>query len=286
MTEKEQHIIFNGEIILASTPVFLHNNRGFCYGDGLFETMHGYGTDIQFYDDHCARLYEGLKVLKIDISENLSAIKIEKEIKRLLNRDKLFEGVRIRMSVFRDSEGLFTPKQNQASYMISCSALENSFYKLNQKGLIIDVYDEMPLGLQPFSGYKTANSLSYVMAGLWAREHELDDCLLINDKGYLIEGFHSNVFVVKNQILYTPGLSLGCVRGIMRKQILSLANDLGLKVFDNAEIHQSFLMDADEVFFTNAIEGVRWVVAYKQKRYFNKIARTLSENLNTSTFSK
>jgi branched-subunit amino acid aminotransferase/4-amino-4-deoxychorismate lyase len=286
MTEKEQHIIFNGEVVLASTPLFLFNNRGFNYGDGIFETMHGYGTDIQFINDHFERLNEGLNALKISFTGNLQQAKIEKEIKRLLNRDKLFEGVRIRLAVFRDSEGLFTPKTNNASYIISCTELDSSFYKLNQKGLVIDIYNEIPKSIQPYSGFKTANSLPYVMAGLWAKEHDLDDCLIVNDKMQIIEGFHSNVFVVKNQVLYTPALSEGCVKGIMRIQIIRIANELGLKVFETTKMEQDALLDADEIFLTNAVEGIRWVVAYKNKRYFNKVARALNENLNTTTFNK
>ena len=66
---KEQHIIFNGEVLLASEPIFLYNNRGFCYGDGIFETMHCYGTDIQFIEDHFKRLYAGFELLKLKIQK-------------------------------------------------------------------------------------------------------------------------------------------------------------------------------------------------------------------------
>ena len=285
MPDNPKHIIFNGEIVFSDVPHLFHNNRGFCYGDGIFETMHAFGTEIQFVDAHFERLYKGLKTLKIEVSETIAQQKIVREIVRLLNIEKLFNGVRLRLAVYRNSEGFYSPKQNLPAYIIACSSLENGHFELNHKGQSIDIFKEITKPVNSFSSFKTANSLVNTMAGIWTKEHGLDDCLILNDKGQIIEGFHSNLFIVKDNQIYTPSLILGCVNGIMRNQVLYAAQELGFATNENIQVSESALLDADEIFLTNAIEGIRWVGAFRQRRYFNKTAKLLCEQLNKQAFT-
>ena len=129
------------------------------------------------------------------------------------------------------------------------------------------------------------NSLINTMAGIWAKEHGFDDCLIINDRGQIIESFHSNLFIVKDNVIYSPALILGCVDGVMRTQILKIAREIGFSTNDNIQITESDLLGADEIFLTNAIEGIRWIGAFRQRRYFNKIAKQLCEHLNKNIFA-
>ncbi|WP_289460258.1 aminotransferase class IV, partial [Klebsiella pneumoniae] len=89
-----------------------------------------------------------------------------------------------------------------------------------------------------------------------------------------------NIFLVKKSKIYTPSLSEGCVEGVMRKQIINIANKLNMEVFDNGFMTPDDIPLADEFFLTNAINGIQWVVGYKQKRFFNKIAIELINKLN------
>lgn len=284
MPDANRHIILNGEIFADTDPVVFHNNRAFCYGDALFETMHAYGTEIQFANDHFSRLYRGMQVLKMDISELLEPQKIKREIVRLLNRDKLFGGARIRIEVFRDSEGIYKPLQNKVSYIIEAKPLDDEHYELNTKGLAIDVFKDICKPVNIFSSFKTSNALLNVIAGIWAKEQGLDDCLILNDKGHIIEGYHSNLFLVKNNVLYTPSIEQGCVDGVMRKHVLEVADIQDIKIVENIKITEQALAEADEIFLSNAIEGIRWVGAYHQRRFFNKVARNLCLKLNEIAF--
>ncbi len=95
------------------------------------------------------------------------------------------------------------------------------------------------------------------MAGIYAKEKKLDDCLLINENGNIIEGISSNIFLIKGSTLTTPSLKEGPVAGIMRKQILKIADDVGFKINNESSITQSQVLHADEVFLTNSINGIR-----------------------------
>ncbi len=128
--------------------------------------------------------------------------------------------------------------------------------------------------------------LIYTLAAIYRKENGFDDCLLINEKNALVESVSSNLFIVKNKVLFTPPLDDGCVEGIMRKQIIKISRKLNYKVIDNKSLFPDDLIQADEVFLTNAIRGVSWVVAYKEKRFFNTTSKTLIRELNVSNFIK
>jgi len=280
----ERHIILNGEIISGSQPVIFHNNRAFCYGDGLFETMHAFGTEILFAESHFSRLNKGMTALKMEIPGSISKEKICREITRLLNRDKLFGSVCVRLTIFRDSDGYYTPKQNTIGYLIECKLLENDYYQLNQKGLSIDIYYDFQKTPGILSQFKTCNSAVYILAGISAKERGLDDCLVLNNRGAIIESSNSNIFLVRKDIIYTPSLEQGCIDGTMRLQVISLAKSSAIRVEEITITNENVLLDADEIFLTNVISGIRWVMAFRQRRYFNKVAKLLCEKLNAEAF--
>ncbi len=277
-------ILYNGEYHLKDEFGLSYKNRAFCYGDGLFETMHANGTDIQFFEDHMIRLKYGMGILKMEIPTIIESGFIEKEIIKLLHKNKLYQGVRIRLSVFRNDGGKYTPASNNISYLIETEYIKNDYYELNQKGLLIDIFQDIRKPANQFSNLKTSNSLLYVMTGIYAKEKNIDDCILLNEAENIIEGISSNIFLIKGRTMSTPTLKDGPVAGIMRKQILKIADSVGFKINHESSITLEQLLNADEVFLTNSISGIRWVLAYKDKRYYNHNAKKLVDKLNMIAF--
>jgi len=107
----------------------------------------------------------------------------------------------------------------------------------------------------------------------------LDTALIQNDRMGIIESTSSNLFLVSNGVLYTPGLDGGATAGIMRAQIINLALASGMKVYECNLTPQNMLI-ADEVFLTNAVQGIQWVGSYRTKRYFNATIQSLMRDLN------
>lgn len=278
-------ILVNGEYHFKEKFAISYKNRAFCYGDALFETMHANGTEIQFFEDHIVRLKYGMQSLKMLVPAAINSGAIKKEIIKLLHKNKLYQGVRIRLSVFRNEGGKYTPSENTTSYLVETEFIENDKYQLNQKGYIIDVFKEIRKPINTFSNLKTANSLLYIMAGLYAKEKKLDDCILINEHNNLIESISSNIFLIKGRTMTTPALNNGPVAGIMRKQILKIADSVGFIINNESSINEKDLLNADEVFFTNSISGIKWVLAYKEKRYFNQNIKKLIDKLNQIAFT-
>jgi branched-chain amino acid aminotransferase len=271
-------INFNGELLPANSQLFTTANRAFRYGDGLFESMRLMKGQLKFADLHANRLQRGMKALKIDGYSQMDTWFLKEKVEQLATRNKIKHG-RLRLTVYRDSEGLYTPTQNKMGYCLELQPLDEPRYFLNDKGLIMDIFTELPKPTNYLSNIKTCNSLIYVMAGIFKTQNKLDDTFLLNQNGFLCEAGSSNIFVWYKSHLYTPALSEGCVEGVMRQVIIKLATQSNIP-FTEAQINPDILYEADEVFLTNATRGIQWVMGYGVKRYFNRLSKGLADELN------
>ena len=271
-------INFNGEILTADTKLVTASNRAFRYGDGLFESMRLMKGKVKYVDLHADRLQKGMKALKIDGYSQMDAWFLSEITEDLAKRSKL-KHARLRLTVYRDAEGLYTPTQNKMGWCLEIQPLEEPRYFLNTKGLIMDIFPDLPKPTNYLSNIKSCNSLVYVMAALYKVQNKLDDVFLLNQNGNLCEAGSSNVFVLYNKHLYTPALSEGCVEGVMRQVVIKLAADLHIPLTE-AQINPEILYEADEVFLTNATRGIQSVMGFGVRRYFNETGKLLLDELN------
>lgn len=271
-------INFNGEIYSEEDKLLTIANRGYRYGDGLFETMRMTKGKLKFADLHADRLQKGMKILKLEGYSQLDTYFLKDKAEELAKRNKL-QNARFKFTVYRNSEGLYTPDQNKHGYSLEVAALDSPYYQINAKGLIMDIYTEIHKPVNKLSNLKTCNSLPYVMAGIYKKQHKLDEAFILNQNGFLCESISANVFLVYQGQLYTPALSEGCVGGIMRQVVMQIAKSNDLAVVE-AQINPEILNEAEEVFITNAVKGIQWVMGFNRKRYFNEVSRFLVEKLN------
>jgi branched-subunit amino acid aminotransferase/4-amino-4-deoxychorismate lyase len=271
------HVILNGELCEADKPVITLDNRAFHYGDGLFETIRVVNGRPCFLDAHWARLLEGLKVLRIEQPEKLDRTSLERYLTQLVERCELPNG-RARLTVYRDSPGYYRPQHHAGGFTIELKPIPSPVYVLNDHGLTVDIYPEMRKAVNMLAVHKTLGCQLYVMASLWCMERGLDDCLLQNDRGNIIESSNGNLFIVSNGVLYTPSLTDGCLAGVMRMQVINLALANGIKVYE-CSLNPQNLLAADELFFTNASRGITWVGGYRTKRYTHRMAQALVDLL-------
>ena len=275
----EQFINHNGTILAADQTVFLYNNRGFCYGDAIFETIRIANHKPQFLKEHFQRLFWGISLFKMQMEEQLNQSFFEDAIIELAKKNNLNADGRAKLTIYRNQGGLYSPENNTISYLIEISTLLTDGYKLNIKGFNIDLYTEIKKSQNILSSIKSNNCAIYIMASIYKKQNLLDEFILFNDKGCITEAISSNIFVVKNGVLYTPEISSGCIEGVMRKKIIDIARDNHIEVYELSML-PNVLLEAEELFLTNAISGIQWVLAYKQKKYINTTAIRLIEKLN------
>lgn len=265
---------YNGVISERGDKVIDIHNRSFRYGDGLFESMRWENGDIPFLDYHIERLTKGMNILKLESAKLFDAFFVRQQVAQLVKKNNLQGLVRIRLNVFRDGGGLYAPETNKAAFLIEAEALTGLVNSHNSAGLIIDVFRDHKKPINDFSQIKSNNALLYVMAGIYRKSHGLDEVILLNDNGLLCEASGSNVFVWYRNTLYTPALSEGCVDGVMRRVVMEVALKNDIPVIE-AQINAEILNEAEELFLTNAVHGMQWVLGYQKKRFFNKLSKDL-----------
>lgn len=269
----------NGVVLSNDSPTIQAGNRAYLYGDGVFESiriMNGLPINLA---NHIQRLLEGAKAIKIRPSTFFTEQFFYDKIVELCKLSEIEEGGKCRVSLDRMMGGAYKPDSNESSFFIEVYPYESNNFELNSKGFEIDQYTDIKKQRNFLSNYKTKSGLVYVMAAINATERKLDDVLIANDQGGILESSSCNLFLVSNGVLYTPGLEEGCLAGTMRMQIINLALNNGIKVYECNILPQN-LLAADEIFLTNAIRGVNWVSGYRTKRYFNNMSRRFVALLN------
>ncbi|MFM7668577.1 MAG: aminotransferase class IV [Bacteroidota bacterium] len=273
------YVYNNGQVVPNNLPTINFGNRGHLYGDGVFESIRVVNGKAINVENHLIRLVEGAKALKMQVSDSITKEFLEQKIAELIHKSQLKEGAKCRVSLDRSPGGAYLPATNDSQLYIDIQPLAKNFYELNSFGIEMDIYLDLKLEKSILSKFKTKNGLKYVMAALTAQEKGLGDVFMTNDKGQVIETSNSNIFVVHNGVLYTPGIEDGCIAGTMRMQIINLALANNIKVYECPIMPQN-LLSADEIFLTNAIQGVRWVGGFRTKKYENTMSRRFVVLLN------
>lgn len=273
-------ISFNGECVPLEGFGLSPANRSFRYGDGLFETIRVVDGRMLWADQHYKRLRRSASILQMILPGHFSLQSMQEHIGELFAKNHPKGGsARIRFSLFRNDGGLYTPVSNKTSFLIESETLPEPSYRLNEEGIKLDIFPDSGKPLGPMSNLKTSSALVFVMAALYKTREDLDDCLILNHNGGIAEATSSNVFLVKDQELTTPGLDQDCVDGVMRSVLLELARESGLHIRE-AALKQGHLEQADELFLTNTINGIVWVRRFRNKTFGNDMSRHLVGLLN------
>lgn len=281
-----KYINYNGELVQSDIALLSAGNRAFCYGDGVFETIRCRNSEPLFFDKHYLRLRNALHHVKMELPASCTEEYFRIQINSLLQKNRFYKGARVRLNVFRSEGGLYTPTSRQAEFIITSTELENEFFEQNEKGLHIGIYEEMRKEINPLARFKTSSALLNVMASIWKTENDFNDCLLTNTAGHLIESLSSNLFCVIDNKLVTPAIESGCVDGTMRRTVIELAMKNNLPVAEVTALQKKHLLEADELFLTNAIQGITWVGAFGHKRYFHFVSTNLLRLLNQEVKSQ
>ena len=272
-------INFNGNSTSSDTNLLV-NNRAFLYGDGVFETLKIIDNKILFLEDHYFRLMASMRVVRMEIPMNFTMEYLEEQILSLANTNGCSASARARITVYRNEGGYYLPKQRSVSFLINCTALENTVYSNDIKPYEVDLYKDFYVTKQLLSSIKTTNKMINITGSIFADENGLDNCLMLNDDKNVIEALQGNLFMVFEGKLITPPISEGCLNGVMRKQILGLASKMeGLEVVEEP-ISPFNLQKADELFITNVIKGIQSITKYRKKEFGNTVADELVKRLN------
>lgn len=260
------YLNYNGKLFKPDKKLITADNRGFRYGDGLFETMKVLNNTISLAPYHFERLFDGIRLLEFDRPAFLTEQFLTNQILSLCTLNNHQAMARVRLMLFRGQGGLFDPVNSIPNFIIQTWPLEETDTVFDSAGLNIDMYHASRKCIDGFSHLKSNNYLPYLMAALHARKHHLDDCVLLNSNGNVCESAIANIFIVKNNQVLTPPLSEGCVAGVMRRYLLHRFAVMALSLQERP-LSVTDLADSDEIFLSNAVQGIRWVKQFNNRRY-------------------
>jgi branched-chain amino acid aminotransferase len=272
-------VYFLNEFVHPGDALLPLGNRAFRYGDGVFETLRILKGQVPLLGRHLYRLRSGSSILGMEMNPEWTNDWFRQKVSELLKRNEIQEGGMLRITLYRENGNFYAPSGNKALLVMEAEPLEDQQFGLNAKGLTVDLFNDVRKPLNPLSNLKTLSGLIYVLAGVFRNAKQIDNAILLNDNYNVAEAMNSNVFLVVNGVLYTPTLDEGCLDGVMRRYVIELAGQLGIKVYETA-IKPNDMLRADEIFLTNSLRGIQWVGAYRNKRYFNNTSEKLLQYLN------
>jgi branched-chain amino acid aminotransferase len=272
-------INYNGEL-LSSDTALSNSNRAFLFGDGVFETLKIVNNKILFLEDHYFRLMASMRIVRMQIPSNFTLEYLEDQILILVKATSCENSARVRFTVFRNEGGFYLPKTRSISYLIQATALPTSLYTFSDAPYEVDLYKDFFISKHLLSTLKTTNKMLNITGSIFADENDLQNCLLINNEKNVVEALNGNLFMLLGTKLITPPISEGCLNGIMRKQVLSIAKKL-----ENIEVIESVispfdLQKADELFITNVIIGIQPITKYRKKVFQTDLAKLIVTELN------
>jgi branched-chain amino acid aminotransferase len=259
-----EKICYNGKYIDKSKFFLSPDNRGFKYGDAFFETIRCFSGDPLFFEEHYFRMASSFVIMKMDVPFNFDMDVFRKLIQDLLIQNQLDQkSARVRITFFRKDGGYYLPTKNSINFMIDAAPLDGCRYNLNINGLKLGVYKDNYIESNSLSQLKSTNRLLNILAAIYARENNYDDVVLMNNFRNIVETVSGNLFAVLGDSIFTPPIQDGCVAGVMRKVLC--AN----KEFNIREKSLSYLdlLNAEEIFITNVICGVKWVGQINNSHY-------------------
>lgn len=272
----------NGTLTPNSTQLLSLTNRGYTYGDGLFETLKVVHGQIFFWEDHYFRLMASMRILRMEIPMNFTMEFLEQEILKTIEANQgLEESHKVRLYVNRVEGGLYYPESNAIDYFIRTEPLALDIYTIDpNQSYVADLFKDFYTAPGLLSSLKSNNRLMNTLGSIYAKENDLDTCLLLNTNKEVIEGLNGNLFLVSGHTIKTAPLTSGCVNGVMRKQVIELIKSMPDFELEETPISAFELQKADALFLTNVIVGIQPISKYRKKQYSFDVARLLCQKLN------
>lgn len=270
------YLCFQGEFF-REDQAFMKLNRAFKYADGCFESIRSIGHSIPLLERHLARLGETLSNLQIQADPSFFS-EVRAALLETIKRNHFESGARLRLTVFRKGGGKYHSEENGAAYLIEAESREGPF-QLNKKGLTLEVCETVKIYPNPHGAFKLIGSIPYIKAANEKANRKEDELLILNAEGQIAEATSSNIFIAKGKKIFTTPLASGCIDGVMRSFVIEQLAKMPYEV-SIQKLKIEDLLDADEIFLTNAIAGVTWVSSFRNKRFFKRASQELLIELN------
>jgi branched-chain amino acid aminotransferase len=255
---------FNGNIVSHQECISAHNS-GFLWGDVVHEDVVLCNNQLINWEEHYLRLMASMRIFRMEIPMNFTMEFLEEEIFKTPKQDENAVSKSImKISVYR---GHSIADNKDVGYLIQeFSIVEENKHDI-KRPYTADLFKDHVVTSGLLSSIPNYNSRIEKLAKIYARENDLDNCLLINEKKEIIGGIGANVFLVKDKTIITPPKLSGCVHGILRKKLIEFLNNANEYELEERAINPFEIQKVDEMFLLHDIQGVMGIDQYRKKKY-------------------
>ena len=244
-------------------------NKSYRYGDGFFETLKMWEGKILLEPYHKKRIARSMVQLGFRFPALTTSETIFEQITALCTQNNCLEAARVRLS-FSNGEGGLFDNNNPLHYLIEAWPLDKRVNTPDENGLTTGIFTSIKKNCDEYASIKSASALIYSMAARYSLQNNWDDSIILNQKDHICESSIANIFWIKENKIFTPPLSEGCVEGVMRAYLIDTIGTV-----TETPCKQKDLLEADEVFLTNAIRGIQPVRSFGNRNYPTTIATEL-----------
>lgn len=246
-------VLHNFQLLPEKEFSLSYTNRAFQYNDGLFDTLIMDQGCIRFLPDHLERIQQAIQVWQLTLPAELQNPEIlEKHLQRLAQQNQLQNQLaRVKVHLWRAPGGLFTPEQHAAQSLITIHP-QSTYDKIIRH---VDFATTVHTSYSALSFFKGPYAAHYVLASLEKKQKQLDELLLLDGNGHVAESLTANIFWIKENELYTPALTTGCIAGIVRKNILKISHAGNMTIREGHFLPNNLL--TSETVFTSNVTGLR-----------------------------
>ena len=266
---------YNGRLLPSDEVKITPSNRAFNYGDGVFETVKIRNGRLVFWEEHYFRLMASMRMIRMKIPIEFTLEFLENEILKTIASLDIQTNLRARLSVFRKDGGLYMPTSNDVDFLVVVTPMSHVI----KEEYHVDLYKDFFIHSGYLSTIKSTNKLIYTLASIYAQEHALDNCILLNERKGVVEATNANIFLVKDSLVKTPSLSEGCLNGIIRAKVIDMLSKNDSYTIEESIVTPFEIQKADEIFITNCLMGIQPVTKYRKKEFKTDLARKLQSHL-------
>ncbi len=245
------YIFFNGKIIPVTEKCISSDDRGFLYGDAIFETLRTYNGNPFKLTEHLERMRSSAE--KLRLSYECSNAEISENITKLLEKNSVQDAyIRITLSRGEGGSALQMSDGLRSTILIQVKPFTPYDEQLYKKGMSLCVSKQRRSTTSTICRHKTTNLLTSILLKEEAGSKSAHDSIVLNTDGYVAECVVSNIFMVNNGSVVTPSLDTNILPGITRRTVLDICQNSGIPAREESFKIES-LIKAEEVFITNSL---------------------------------
>lgn len=274
-----RHIIYNGE--LTKNEQLFNAEHPLIQGtNALRFTWFVMSSALPFYQDEFRRIKAFAEKKGLKLPGWMTASTFAQDIHYLFQMNRIYQGGLLSMLVYADDPA------ESAEYIMTAKARHNKKFILNEDGFLIDVFRKNRIYSKSAEVYDTGLSPTETSALFDMHSGRLNQMVILNENYHVSRFVGANFMMIKNDVAYSPAIDEGAMDDIMRQKSIEACLNLGIKVHADCILHVNEIKSASEILVLHPVQGIQWVVGYREKRYYRRNSQGITDEINRLFFGE